>query len=155
MSTLTINEAIEKIKQQHTEELARTVESLNKDLAESLANVERAYLARCLLSSAGFKVELPTYRYDATHLTLRVLPKELPQVRVALGCPLKWAGNELHDSKTRTIRVVFKPADFPNVTIEYIHKIPRTRKGKPAPKCQIKRFRQKGYSYSTLVCERA
>jgi len=154
MSTLTINEAIEKIKQQHADELTRTVESLNQDLAESLANVERAYLARCLLSSAGFPVELPTYRYEATHVTLRVDRKELPRVRDALGCPLKWVGNELDDSKKRIIKTTLKPAEFPNVTITFLSKLPRAKKDGPAPKCQIKRVRQRGYTYTTLVCER-
>ena len=118
------------------------------------ARIIQTFRARSLLAAAGFDVAEPRGCWDADELTLRVSADQLPLVRRTLDTPLVKTGTCLEDVKARTVCVRLTPTAFPSLTIEYVAKLPRAKKGKPAPKCRIVRVRQKASSYTTLVCER-
>lgn len=153
MPPVSIEEARIKLTQWHEERLKREVDEHQRLLKQ----VDSTFLARQLLSSAGFDVKEPPYLYDAYHLDLDVNKEDIITIRQALGCKLpvyekRAVTPESGKLKDVKINWVLRPVDFPGVSIRFLTDPPKKKRGQKA-RCVIKKIKVKGYTTTELVCE--
>ena len=123
---------------------------------EKVRKIETNRQAFALLDAAGYNLELSQWHSGSYyHLKLghfkntkkdgKKLSEEVRKLRLVLGCRLENAGKTASMDVDGAVEFRLKPKDFPGLTIEF------TRPLKKGAKCKL--VRQRGGSYTTLVCE--